>query len=107
MKNQHGQTLIEVLLSMAVATIIITAITFAVINSLKNSQFSKNQTLATQYTQQGLEIIRSMRYSNYAAYIGTSGIYCLDDSAACSLGVNNTSGGPCGPSTTQCTSANI
>lgn len=75
-----GQTLIEVLIALAVAVLIISAISIAVVSSLNNAIFSKNQNLATQYAQEGMEVMRRVKttkWSEFNAY--TSGDYCLDN----------------------------
>ncbi|MDO8604889.1 MAG: prepilin-type N-terminal cleavage/methylation domain-containing protein [bacterium] len=64
-----GQTMIEVLLALAIGVIIIAGISKAVNTSLSNSQFSKNQSSANQYAQEGMEIVRNLR--------PTPGSYCL------------------------------
>lgn len=77
---QKGQTLIEVLVALTAATVIIAAIVTASLNSLNNSEYSRDQGAATQYTQQGMEIIRSMRNIDIASlsaqYLPDS-TYCL------------------------------
>ena len=78
MKNNSGQTLIEVLAAFGVAVMLATAITIAVISALSNATFSKNQNLATQYAQGGMEMIRKMRNDNFTTFDGLSGNYCLD-----------------------------
>lgn len=77
-----GQSLIEVLLALSIAAIILGAITTAVISSLRNAQFAKNQNLATQLASQGIEIIRGIRdrevsLVNYLAEC-SQGTCCLD-----------------------------
>ena len=62
---QAGQTLIEVLVALAGITIIVTSLTVAVITSLNSAEFVKNQNLATQYAQQGMEVMRFMRNTNF------------------------------------------
>lgn len=71
-----GQTLIEVLVALAIGTIIVTAVTVMVVSSLINSQSSRNQNIATRYAQEGMENIRSIR-SNLASY--TNVAYCLQE----------------------------
>lgn len=78
-KSQIGQTLIEVLVALSVISIIVTSITIAVITSLNNAEFVKNQNLATEYAQQGMEEIRFMRNTNYTSFTGLNGQYCLKD----------------------------
>ncbi len=74
-----GQTLIEVLVALSVITVIVTSITIAAITSLNNAEFVKNQNLATQYAQQGMEIMRFMRNTNYGTFVTLSQHYCLAD----------------------------
>lgn len=64
MIRQSGQTLIELIVVMAVSVIIIGALVFATIASLRNAQFSKNQAQATKLAQQGLELVRAGRDQN-------------------------------------------
>lgn len=73
-----GQSLLEVLAALGAGVIVLTAITVAVITSLSNAQFSKNQNIATQYAQEGMELLRKMRDSDWAAFSFLSGSYCLD-----------------------------
>lgn len=75
--TQKGQTLIEVLVGLATAVVVIAAITTATISSLNNATFSKNQNLATQYAQQGMEFMRKLRDNSYSTFQGLSGTYCL------------------------------
>ncbi len=73
-----GQSLIEVVIGLAIAVIIMTAVTTLVINSLQNAEFSKNQNLAEQYAQEGIETMRNLRDSNYSSFSSFSGTYCLN-----------------------------
>ncbi|MBI3069818.1 MAG: hypothetical protein HYY87_00750, partial [Candidatus Levybacteria bacterium] len=57
-KVQKGQTLIEVLLALGTAVVVLSATVVAVLSALNNAQFSKNQSLATQYAQEGMEVMR-------------------------------------------------
>ncbi len=77
--SQIGQTLIEVLIALGTATVIIAAIVIIVMSSLTNVQFSKNQNVATQYAQEGIEIIRKLAQSNWADFSTYDNTYyCLD-----------------------------
>ncbi|MEX2007564.1 MAG: hypothetical protein WD992_02210 [Candidatus Levyibacteriota bacterium] len=79
MINQRGQTLIEALIGLAVAIVIISAIVIAVISSLSNAQFTKNQNQANHYAQEGMEIVRQIRNSSWIAFTSfSSTFYCLD-----------------------------
>jgi type II secretory pathway pseudopilin PulG len=87
-----GQTLVELLIALSIAIVVITSMTIAVVSSLNNAAFSKNQTLATQYAQEGMEIVKQMQVSNYQTFSSLSGRYCL--SQTCSA--LTTSTGSCG-----------
>ncbi|MBI1919209.1 hypothetical protein HYS29_01330 [Candidatus Microgenomates bacterium] len=76
-KYMKGQTLIEVLLALGTAVVVLSATVVAVLAALNNAQFSKNQSLATQYAQEGMEVMRKMRNSNWSAFNDLSGSYCL------------------------------
>lgn len=69
-----GQTLIEVLLALGVAVAIITAITAVVSNTLNNATFTKNQNLADQYAQQGMEVVRAIRDKSWSTFISYHGV---------------------------------
>ncbi len=72
-----GQTLIEALLALSVITIIISAISVTTVIALNNADFGKNQALATQYAQEGAEVLRNIRNSDYPTFATYEGNYCL------------------------------
>lgn len=59
-----GQTLIEVVVVSTVGILVVTALTFAVIFSLRNASFAKNQSQATKLAQEGIERVRAGRDRN-------------------------------------------
>ncbi len=63
-RTEGGQTLIELVIVSTVAIIIVGALTFASISSLRNASFSKHQTLATKLAQDGIERVRTLRDRN-------------------------------------------
>ncbi len=73
-----GSTLIEAVISLGIITIIVTGVTVVVTTALSNSQHSVNQNSATEFAQEGLEIVRSIRNSNYNQFKNFDGTYCLD-----------------------------
>lgn len=85
----RGDTLIEVLIALTIAVLVVSAITVLGITSLNNAKFVTTQDQATKYTQEGLEIVRKIRNSNYVAYASYSGVYCLAKNALSLVG------GPC------------
>lgn len=66
--SEKGSTLIESLLALTFAVVIITAVVIAVTTALSNSTFTKNQNQATQLAQEGLDIARYMKTSDYIAF---------------------------------------
>jgi len=62
--SSKGQTLVEVLLAVGVATLVRIGLTGAVTVSLRNAQFARNQALATKYAQEGIEKVRAYRDQN-------------------------------------------
>lgn len=62
--REGGQTLLEMVVAMAVVIIVVVALTFTTISSLRNSNYAKNQAQATKYAQEGLEIVRAARDRN-------------------------------------------
>lgn len=99
MRRNSGQTLIEVLVALGTSVVIISAITVAVLSSLSNVEFEKNQSLATSYAQQGMEIIRSMSNNNYGLFKLLSGKYCLAKSCTA---LTSSRGDSCGPEGVTC-----
>lgn len=76
-----GQTLVEVLLALGTAVVVLSATVVTVLSALNNAQFSKNQNLATQYAQEGMEVMRKMRNSNWTLFSSYSDQYCLDQNS--------------------------
>ncbi len=79
--NQTGQSLVEVVIALGIAVIIVIAFTNATIASVRNSQFSKNQNLATKYAQETLELVRAIRDQNTVGSVtdGTAGLNSWGD----------------------------
>ena len=80
MKNQKGQSLVEALIALGAATLIISAITVAVITAVSNSDYSKYQNLATGYANQGIEIVQQKSQLDWTTTAGYTGTYCLSNS---------------------------
>lgn len=75
-----GQTLIEILVALGIITVVVTALASVVVTSMGNVKFSKNQNQATQYAQEGIEIVRQIRDNSYTTFQGKNGTYCLGSS---------------------------
>ncbi len=59
--NEFGQSILEVAVSLGLIMVIVTILTVTTINGLKNSQFAKNQILASSYAEQAIELVKSVR----------------------------------------------
>jgi hypothetical protein len=82
LREEKGQTLLEVLLAFGVSTIVLGAIVFGITTSLSNTQYTKNQGLASSYVQEGMAVIRQIRdssWSNFCSYVDSN--YCLPQGA--------------------------
>lgn len=78
MIKEKGQTLIEVVIALATSVGVISAIVVAVMSSLNNTEFTKNQNLASAFSQQGMEIVRSTAKINWASFLTYNKVYyCL------------------------------
>lgn len=79
--TMKGETLIEVLIALSVAVVVITAVSFLSVSSLNNSQFVRDQNLAGKYTQEGIEVVTSLRNASYSQFAAYDGKYCLAKNA--------------------------
>lgn len=77
MNNQKGQTILEVLLAFSILAIIVTSITIASVVSLSNTDLSRDQNLAAEYSEGGMEMMRQVRDIDYQNFTKLSGHYCL------------------------------
>lgn len=76
-----GQSLFEVVMAVGLITLVMVSVVALATLSIRNVTFSKNQTLATQYSQEALEWIRGERDANW------------DDFYTIALGEDNSSFG--------------
>lgn len=64
LSSEKGQSLIEVLVVLVLASMMIVALITIILLSLKNAQFAQNQTKATKIAQDTVDNIRILRDSN-------------------------------------------
>ena len=69
--NFKGQSLMELVIGLGLVAIVAGAIAIVTTNSLKNSQFSKNQLQATKIAQENLEKVRTIKTTNYGVCIAS------------------------------------
>lgn len=97
-RQSVGLSLIEVIVSVGLAMLAITAVLRASTTSLKSSQFASEKAASTKYAQQGMEIIRNERNTNWTSFFSHGG-NSLATSCLTSGGVGWTNG--------SCTGANL
>lgn len=78
-ENSQGQSLFEVVISLAVITLIIVSLVILATNSIRNTSFSKNKTLSTRYVQELDEWLRSERDVDWDIFAtrALTARYCL------------------------------
>lgn len=69
-KNQNGFTLIEVLIALTILTLIITSSLVTLSNNLKTARILKEQLIAVNLAQEGLEVVRNIRDKDW--FLGNS-----------------------------------
>lgn len=76
-----GQSLFEVVLALFVITMIIVGVVVVSTNSISNSLFSRNKTLAARYAQEGIEWLRLEKERDFSALatVADTATYCLDN----------------------------
>jgi len=73
-----GQVLIEAVIAIAVVSFLMSGIVAALISSVNNSTFSKNQNLATNFAQEGIDIARNFKESDFQTFSTFQNYYCID-----------------------------
>lgn len=76
-KNNKGVILIEAILALGVIVIILTALVTALVSSLSTSTYSRDQSVATSYAQEGLEIARNDKDIDFNGFQAINGTRCL------------------------------
>jgi len=80
-KNESGQTLFELLMAIAVGSIVITALVAITTLSIRNASFAKQNAQATRYSQEAIEWLREERDKDWTSFLGkssdTTQYYCL------------------------------
>lgn len=82
-----GQSLFEVVIAIAVITMVLVGVVVMATNSVRNSNFSKNETTAGRYAQEAIEWIRFERDSDIETFTTRNGSYCFDTLSWANTGV--------------------
>lgn len=83
-RSVRGQSLFEVILAIAVLTLVLVGIVSLATISVRNSTFSRNKTLGSKYAQEASEWLREERDKDRDAFINRAGAvdvptyYCLN-----------------------------
>lgn len=80
--SEKGISLIETIIAMAILVIVITAVVSLVITSLSTSGTNDSKNQATNYAQEGIEIMRDKKtadYDTFTAKSNTSSNYCFGE----------------------------
>jgi len=95
MKKASGQSLVEMVVAIAVVLIVIVALVAVTTVSVRNASFSRNQALATKYAQEWIEDARKIRDSQPESVFFTDGSCNASDTVGgftrtrtCSLAVD-------------------
>ena len=65
MKNQSGQSLVELIIAMGIIVLVISSVAFLVIDSYVSGRLSKEITQANFLAEEGMEAIRSIRDNSW------------------------------------------
>src|SRR3990167_8541004 len=73
--KQKGQSILEIIITLSILALVLGGLVIVIVNSLKNSQFSKNQAQATKLAEEGLDAVRSMKSNDQCSLTTTLGPY--------------------------------
>ena len=63
-----GQSIVEVIVALALITLVALGLVKATITSINNASFARDQRIATQYAQEGIENARKCKEENEVAF---------------------------------------
>lgn len=82
MSNYKGQSLFEVIFAIGITALVLVGALSLSTTSVRNSNFSKNNSLATKYAQEGMEWIREQRDSSWSNLTSHPGTSCISNPPA-------------------------
>lgn len=88
MKNLLGQSLFEVVIALAVISVVIVALINVTTVSIRNTSFARNNTVASRYAQEATEWLRGERDTSWTTFVGygLTSVHCLDSLTWTNLG---------------------
>jgi hypothetical protein len=79
--NTAGQSLFEIVVALGVIALVVVALVLMSSVTIRNNNFARDKTLATRYSEEGIEWLRGERdagFTVFAAHSSTGGsVYCL------------------------------
>ncbi len=78
---ENGQSLFEVVVAVGVIALVMVAVVSLGTVSVRNSNFAKNDAIATKYAQEGTECLRQQRDANWSIFLSTNGSACAGTSS--------------------------
>lgn len=78
--NNAGQSLFEVVIAVGISALIITGVVVAALNSIQNSAYAKNKSVASNYVQETMDWLRKVRDVETQAFKSKAvpnGVYCM------------------------------
>jgi type II secretory pathway pseudopilin PulG len=90
--DSRGQTLVEAIVVIGVVVLLVTGLIAGTTTSMRTTRISRTRSQAVKYAQEGLEIVRTLRDTNWGAFALLAGLQCLG-----SDGQFTTGGGTCDP----------
>lgn len=93
--ESSGQSLVEVLIALAVTALVILALVVISLMGLKNAQFAQNQVKVTKYAQEAIDQIKSIRNRNGTVNFTFSSGTTVVFSDLWNRGMSADCGGPC------------
>lgn len=91
MKYNSGQSMFEVVIALFIISMIVVGVVSLSTNSLSNTIFSRNKTLAGRYSQEAVEWLRSQREENVSLFLTNvaTPTYCLQTLVWTNVGACN------------------
>lgn len=77
MKFQKGQTLIEAIVVIGMVVLLVTGLVAGTTTSLKSAQTGRSRTQAVSLAEEGIELARTLRDTQWSTFQAYSGYYCL------------------------------
>ncbi len=91
--NQSGQTIVEIIMTIAVVALMITGLVVGSTSMIKAARIAKAKSVSVQLAREGVELSRKVRdagWSTFVAFGSTGGtIWCLDGAGVWTQPVGN------------------